>query len=82
MCQKVVAAVSELREVHGATVDFTVVEASELPARLDEIERYQLSARKHGLVAFDAHGEPIVIFGGHAFGKPEIEMALAQIAPK
>jgi len=82
MCQKIVAAVSELRATHGATVDFTIVEPADTAARQDELVRYQLTARKHGLVAFDGHGEPIVILGGHAFGKPEIEMALAQVQPK
>lgn len=76
------AAVSELRETHGSTVDFTVIEPAETAARGDELARYNLTARKHGTVAFDASGEPIVILGGHSYGKPELEMALAQIAPK
>lgn len=76
------AAVSELRETHGSSVDFTVIEPADTAARGDELARYNLTARKHGLVAFDAQGEPIVILGGHSYGKPEIEMALAQVAPK
>lgn len=76
------AAVSELRDVHGDKIDFTVVEPAETAARGDELARYNLTARKHGTVAFDAQGEPIVILGGHSYGKPELEMALAQIAPK
>lgn len=76
------AAVSELRETHGSSVDFTVVEPADTAARADEIARYQLSARKHGTVAFDAQGEPVVILGGHSYGKAELEMALAQIQPR
>lgn len=74
------AAVSELRAEHGDQVDFVIVSAEETAKRADEIERYQLAARKHGLVAFDASGEAVLTIAGHAFGKPEIEMALAQIA--
>jgi hypothetical protein len=72
--------VSELRDVYGEKVDFVIVPAAETKARAEEIERYQLTARKHGLVAFDAAGEPVVIIAGHTFGKPEIEMAVAQVA--
>ncbi|MEQ1892041.1 MAG: hypothetical protein ABL998_05820 [Planctomycetota bacterium] len=73
---------SELRETNGATVDFTIVEPADTAARADELARYNLTARKHGTVAFDAQGEPIVILGGHSYGKAELEMALAQIQPK
>lgn len=76
------AAVSELRETNGATVDFTIVEPADTAARADELVRYNLTARKHGTVAFDAQGEPIVILGGHSYGKQELEMALAQILPR
>jgi hypothetical protein len=48
-CQKVVAAVSELREVHGDAVDFVIVPPEETAQRGAEIERYLLSARRHGL---------------------------------
>jgi hypothetical protein len=73
-----VAAVGELRDVHGETVDFVIVSPEETAKRSDEIERYLLSARKHGLVAFDRAGEPVFAIAGHAFGKAEIELALAQ----
>lgn len=52
------------------------------PQRTAEIERFQFGGRRHGLVAFDAAGQPVVIFAGHTFGRPEIEMALAQILPQ
>lgn len=70
---------SELREVHGETVDFVVVPPAETAQRGAEIERYLLSARKHGLVAFEKTGEPVFSIAGHTFGKPEIELALAQV---
>jgi hypothetical protein len=75
-----VAAVSELREVQGEAVDFVIVPAAETAKRQAEIELYNLTARKHGLVAFDAGGEPVLTLAGHTFGKPEIEMAVAQVA--
>lgn len=68
----------ELRDVHGEKVDFVVVPAAETKRRGEEIERYHFAARKHGLVAFDAAGEPVLTIAGHDFGKPEIEMAVSQ----
>jgi hypothetical protein len=76
-----VAAVSELREVHGEAVDFTIVSPEDTARRAHELERYALTARKHGLVALDAAGEPVMTIAGHQFGKAEIELALAQAAP-
>ena len=70
---------SELRSVHGEKVDFVIVAAAETAQRADEIARYHLAARRHGLVAFDASGEVVLTIAGHNFGKPEIEMALAQV---
>lgn len=75
------AAVGELRDEFGAAIDFTIVSAEDTARRQDEIERYQLAARKHGLVAFDSSGEPVLTIAGHSFGRPELEMAVAQIAP-
>jgi hypothetical protein len=77
-----VAAVSELRAEHGDQVDFVVVPAAETAKRSEEIERFLFGGRRHGLVAFDAGGSPVVILSGHTFGRPEIEMALAQVLPR
>lgn len=74
------AAVSELRAEQGSAIDFVVVPAAETAQRQPEIERFQFGGRRHGLVAFDASGSPVVIFAGHNFGRAEIEMALKQIA--
>lgn len=79
---KVVAAVGELRDVYGEKVDFVIVPAAETAKRGAEIERYNLAVRKHGLVAFDARGEAVLTIAGHTFAKPEIEMAVAQVAPR
>jgi hypothetical protein len=75
-----VAAVSELRAEHGEAVDFVVVPAAETARRKDEVERFLFGGRRHGLVAFDASGAPVVIFAGHSFGRAEIELALGQVA--
>jgi hypothetical protein len=75
-----VAAVGELRSVYGEKVDFVIVDAAETAKRADEIARYNLAVRKHGLVAFDASGEAVLTIAGHTFGKPEIEMAVLQVA--
>jgi hypothetical protein len=75
-----VAAVSELRDEQGDAVEFVIVPASETARRQAEIEHYNLAVRKHGLVAFDASGEPVLTISGHNFGRPEIEMAVAQVA--
>ena len=74
------AAVGELRNVYGEKVDFVIVDAADTAKRTDEIARYNLAVRKHGLVAFDASGEPVLTIAGHAFGRPEIEMAVMQVA--
>ncbi len=71
---------SELRAEQGDAIDFVIVPAAETARRGEEIERFQFGGRRHGLVAFDASGAPVVIFAGHAFGRPEIEMAIKQIA--
>jgi hypothetical protein len=77
-----VAAVSELRETHGDEVDFVIVSPEETARRGAEIERYLLSARRHGLVAFQKTGEPVFALAGHDFGKAEIELAVAQATKK
>ena len=74
------AAVGELRNVYGEKVDFVIVDAADTAKRTDEIARYNLAVRKHGLVAFDASGEPVLTIAGHAFGRSEIEMAVMQVA--
>jgi hypothetical protein len=74
-----VAAVSELRAEHGDEVDFVVVPPQETARRSAELGLFHLSSRKHGLVAFDASGEPVVTIAGHRFGRAELEMALAQV---
>ena len=71
---------SELRATHGETVDFVIVPPEETAQRGPEIERYLLSARRHGLVAFEKTGEPVFAIAGHNFGKAEIELALAQVS--
>jgi hypothetical protein len=71
--------VSELRAQHGEAVDFVIISPEETAQRGAEIERYLLSARRHGLVAFAKSGEPVFAIAGHDFGKAEIELALAQV---
>jgi len=75
-----VAAVSELRNAYAEKVDFVIVPAAETARRQDEIQRFNLTARKHGLVALDASGEPVLTIAGHNFGRAELEMAVAQVA--
>jgi hypothetical protein len=75
-----VAAVSELRDEQGDAVDFVIVPALETAKRGAEIELYNLTARKHGLVVFDAAGEPVLTISGHNFARPELEMAVRQVA--
>ncbi len=74
------AAVSGLRSEFEGKVDLTVISAEETKNRQDEIVRYNLAARSHGLVAFDNTGEAVMSIAGHQFGEPEIRMAIAQVA--
>ena len=69
----------ELEGEYGDQVNLNIIPAEETKMRGDEIERYFLTSRGHGLVAFDQAGEAVVIIAGHTFGKPEIEMAIAQV---
>jgi hypothetical protein len=71
--------VSELETEYGEQVDFVVIDAEETKKRGDELERYLLASRSHGLVAFDAAGEVAVTIAGHQFGRDEIVMAIGQI---
>jgi hypothetical protein len=73
-----VAAVSELRDEYAGQVEFVVVPAEETARRGQEIERYHLAARKHGLVAFDRSGAVVVTIAGHQFGREELLLAIAQ----
>jgi hypothetical protein len=72
--------VGELREERGDEIEFVIVPAEETAARAEELEYFHLMSRKHGLVAFDAFGEPVLTIAGHSYGRPEIEMAIRQIA--
>lgn len=72
------AAVGELQNEYADRVSFVVVPGEETKARAEEIERYHLSARGHGLVAFDAAGEPVMTIAGHQFGRDEILVAIQQ----
>ena len=70
----------ELEREYGDRVDFVIIAAEETKQRGDELERYMLASRSHGLVAFDAAGEVVVTIAGHQFGREEIVMAIGQIA--
>jgi hypothetical protein len=76
---KVEAAVSELRDEYSDRVDLTVIPAEETKVRQDELERYHLKSRGHGLIAFARSGDPVVTIAGHNFGKEEILMAIGQV---
>ena len=70
---------SELRnEFDPAEVALTIISAEETKERADEIARYNLAPRGHGLVAFDASGEAVFTIAGHQFGEPEIRVAIQQ----
>lgn len=72
------AAVSELRDEYGDQVELTVISAEQTAERKDEILRYNLASRGHGLVGFDAAGEPVASIAGHRFGEDEIRVVIAQ----
>lgn len=69
----------ELELEYGDKVNFVIVEPEDTKARAEELERFQLASRRHGLVAFDAAGEVVVTIAGHQFGREEILMAVAQV---
>jgi hypothetical protein len=71
--------VGELEPEYQDRVDFTIVSAAETAQRQDEIEAFGFTALKHGLVAFDAAGVPVVKLPGHQFGKDEIRAAVEAV---
>lgn len=66
----------ELEQEYGEQVHFHVVPAEETALRQDEIQEFGFTDLKHGLVVFDASGEPVAKLPGHQFGRAEIEEAL------
>jgi hypothetical protein len=74
-----VAAVGELREEYGDQVDFEVISPEETSAAGEDLARYNLASRGHGLVAITAGGEAVVTIAGHQFGRDEIVMAIEQV---
>ena len=73
------AVVDELRAEYGDRVDFEVVSPERTVAARDELERYNLVSRGHGLVAFNAMGEAVVTVAGHNFGREVVELAMGQV---
>lgn len=73
------AVVDELREEYGDRMDFEVVPPEVTTQAAEELERYNLISRGHGLVAFNAGGEAIVTVAGHDYGREVIEMAMNQV---
>ena len=73
------AVVDELREEYGDRVDFEVVSPEETGAAGEDLARYNLSSRGHGLVAITAGGQAVVTIAGHRFGREEVLMAIAQV---
>ena len=72
---KIAAAVSELQPEYAGRVDFVLIPAEETALRSEEIAAFGFTDLKHGLVAFDAEGEPVVKLPGHNFGREEIVAA-------
>ena len=70
---------SELEQEYGNRVDFVIVPAEKTAHSRLDLERFGFTALKHGLVAFDAAGEPVVKIPGHQFGREEIEAAVQAV---
>lgn len=65
---------------HGERVHFQIISGKETGSRKDELERYLLAERGHGLVAFNRSGDIVMVIAGHYFGRAELEAAIAQAA--
>lgn len=66
----------ELQGEYSDRVEFQIVSAEDTAKRQDEIEEFGFTELKHGLVTFDASGEPAAKLPGHQFGKEEIRAAI------
>ena len=69
----------ELEPEYEGRIDFVIVEPADTETRADELEEYELGS--HGLVVFDAEGEPTAHIPGHEFGREEIVIAIATAVP-
>ena len=67
----------ELQTEYEGQVEFVIVPAEETATRAEEIASYELGS--HGLVVFDAEGEPRASLPGHSFGKSEILAAIVKV---
>jgi len=74
-----VAAVGELQPEYENQIFFNIIPAEETLKRTDEVNGFGFQDQKHGLVAFDADGEPVVLIPGHQFGKAEIQAAVEKV---
>lgn len=76
---KIEAAVRELQPEYAGRVDFVVIPAEETAQRPDEIEAFGFTEVKHGLVAFNDQGDPVVKLPGHNYGREEIVDAVETV---
>ena len=69
----------ELAKEYEGKVQFELVSPQETQAAAEDLERFGFTEASHGLVAFDASGEPQVMIPGHSFGREEIVGAIEKV---
>ena len=71
---------SGLSEQYGDRVEFEILSAKTEEGQA-AVKRYELDARRHGIVMLDAKGEVTGRISGHNFGKDEIEARVKEMLP-
>jgi len=71
--------VGELQTSYSNQINFNIIPSVETLKRTEEVNGFGFEDQKHGMVAFDAEGKPVVLIPGHNFGKDEIEAAIQKV---
>ena len=69
----------ELEQDYEGQATFRIISPEETAASFDDIQAFGFADLRHGLVVFDAEGEPKVKLPGHMFGRAEIEKGLKEV---
>ena len=68
----------ELSKQYEGRVEFTIASAK-TPEGQEAVKKYELDARKHGLVVLDGKGNVAARIPGHNFGKEEIQAVVEEL---
>jgi len=74
--------VGELESEYAGRLEFNIIPAEVTAQSQADIDAFGFTEALHGLVVFDAAGEPAVKMPGHQFGKEEIVVGIEAVLAK